>query len=280
MTANQTRPILRLLATRRFSDESGGWRYAEAGDLYCHSLASGGRAALETLLLRLEHEVEAIWAAADRPIGKPFFTVSTASSLRIGGGQEWRFCLPAERGLDESNLPEFFHELAASAGARAHTLAALDFEATDAHFRFRLDSVGVTYDYTHTHRILDGLSALQSFWAARIDRYLALDVAAGTTRHPELVRELNTGLGALPFALARHLLLEASSVRGKVLALNSYTGKPAFRRVLPAEMIPASVALEAGGWIEATDYDPNTQILSAARGPKLRQLSSKDALNV
>ena len=280
MPASKTQPTLRLLTTRRFSDVSASWPYAQAEDFYCHFLASGEYETLEFLLDRLKGAIEEIYAGVGRPISARGLTVTVHSSLRIGGAQEWRFCLPTQRDLDESNLTEFFHELATGLGARAHTLAALDFEAGEAHRRFRLESMGQAYDYTHTHRILDALSTLQAFWAARIDRYLALDVDAGTTRHPELVRELNTGLGALPFAVARHLLLEASPVRGKIIALNSYTGKPAFRRVLPIEMAPAAAALEAGGWIENSDYDPNTQILSAARGPKLRQLSAKDTLDV
>jgi hypothetical protein len=169
-------------------------------------------------------------------------------------------------------------------GTRANTLGALDFAvaATLESTRSSVTTPGPHNPYgtlptTTVAQTLAAIAAMQAAWAPEIDRYLALDVAAGTQGHAGLVRELHVGRPPLEYGIVRRILLSAPTTRGKVITLRDYS-LPSFGSIPAIDMEAAGMALMSDGWIENFAWDNARPSFVAGRGAKLRKLAARDLL--
>jgi hypothetical protein len=203
---------------------------------------------------------------------------SSSSGFLYAGMPErdfgWYVTIPWEF-ADETNLAFFWHDLARRAGLRPTVFGALNFMAAPALAVAKLDQL----DRKRPDLALAAIGVIQTTWGHDIDRVLDLDVAAGTARHPGLVRELNVERRPLEFAILRTMLVKGSSVRGAQVPLNGYT-RPSLRRVADPELIAAGAALVADGWLGSFVRHATGPYFVATRGEKLRKLTSYDVLTI
>lgn len=203
---------------------------------------------------------------------------SSASGFLYPGMPErdfsWYVTIPSEL-ADETSLAAFWHDLARRAGLRPAVFGALNFMAAPVLAATSLDRIKLS----RPNLALAAISLVQATWGKDINRVLDLDVAAGTARHPGLVRELNVERSPLEFTILRAMLVKGSSVRGAQVPLKGH-GRPSLRQVADHEMAAAGAALVADGWLGDFVRHPAGPYFVATRGEKLRKLTSYDVLTI
>ena len=270
---SEARPFLVLTGASRLDQTTlqygFGRHSAQTGDLYLSFSAHGASATAEREACRVfDRLVDERNAAAGRTI------VFRGAFRRFTSEIFYDVYLNSRAGIDEDNLAPFCHELGAAAGARVNALAALNFATESIRAPLRQAGLIRNADFAMFRPVL---AALQCAYAGSLDACLSLDVSAGSQQHPELVHELYLERTPLEMVLLNRLL--ANSVNSRAARGTLYRDSPAFLGpVDPGEMTWALGALEASGWIERPAHDDLYGGFAAARGPKLRKLSSKDAL--
>jgi len=261
----------------------------QAGDLLVYCELKGLDVPIDQMTLAVANELKALHATVGRLPGRHAADYRPAYPMTAeltGGSHFWSFFLPPQAGINEGNLAPFIHDLAIRHGACANTFAALTFAIgptlSGVSPFFGLSRIRATARPQLAARQLAAIALVQAALRTDIDRHLALDVAAGTQRHPELVREIYTESSPLACAMLMEML--------KSTQKNDRTDRTGFRnkQTLDFEEVPhkemraAGAALEAAGWLEGFRFnDPyQKKLFSAVRGAKLRKLLPKDLLNL
>ena len=280
-------PILILKKATRLSGPLYWLAGSATSDLECEFDVPALKWDAQALLVALAEDVMKMWAASGRSLrpASPYYSGVFPITVFHGmAGWHWRVPLPAQARINEDNLASFVQDLAARLGTRANTLGALDFTVatTLEANRSSVTTPGPHNPYgtlptTTVPQTLAAIAAMQAAWAPDIDRYLALDVAAGTQSHADLVRALHIERSPLEYGIARRILLSAPTTRGKVITLRDYS-LPSFGSVPAKDMEAAGSALMSGGWIENFAWDNSRPSFVAGRGAKLRKLAARDAL--
>jgi hypothetical protein len=174
------------------------------------------------------------------------------------------------------DLASFFAGLAAGAGLRAKTLAMANTETAPHNFPWFSWSAKTTL----ANQLAD-IATTQAAWARRLDHYIALDVAAGSCAHPDLVRELHLGLPPLEHMVTRALLEFRSTIRASVrLGLHNADGFN-FGLVPAAQLRAAVEGLVAAGWVANAQWQSSgSGYFIVGRGPLARKLSVHDLLRL
>jgi hypothetical protein len=281
-------PILILSRATRQAKPMYWLAGSQTGDLELEFDVPALKWDTQKLLADLIVIVMDLWATSGRSLrpASPYYS-GGHHPISVSHGMSawhWRVPLPAQAGINEDNLASFVHDLAARLVTRANTLCALDFAVAGTLEATRL---GVTTPGPHNPfgtmptttvaQTLAAIATMQTAWATEIDRYLALDAAAGTQRHSDLVRALHIERSPLEYGLARRILLSAPTTKGKTIGLRDHS-LPCFGSVLAVDMKAAGSALMSDGWIENFGWDNSRPSWIAGRGEKLRKLCARDLL--
>ncbi len=269
MIAIKKTPVLRLLNVGRFGPVTDHYRFGvdttKPGDLNLLFEPHGCRVwDVHEFTDGITDEINRLNMSCGRKPGQKWLS-SRGSSMDFG------FYIAAEAGIDESNIAPFLHGVFARHGVRANTFAALGFTIAPA-----IIDIGVR-NPTSFNESRNSVAKIQVELARHIDRYLDLDVAAGTQRQPYLVYEMYVERSPLEMLILTHILRIARPLRGHAVPVH-FLPRPAYGQVAPTELEAACLGLQSGGWLENVSYDTTTNVFIAARGPKLRRLSRKDVL--
>jgi hypothetical protein len=203
------------------------------------------------------------------PLAEPLHVISEAKSRSLV-----RLLIPAPVfGGDYGALAGLFHGLAASAELRANTLFLLNGVVAPRAFAWWSTRSG-------TGQQLQNVADCQAAWRLHLDHYLALDAAAGSCAHPDLIRELHIGLPPLEHLVLRFLLSESWTVKlDSRIYLNAFHGF-AFPAVPQADLQDALESLAKRGWVEGIVWQTSSGFFLIGRGPLLRKLSRHELLRL
>jgi len=264
-------------------------RYASTYESQFHTgdyaLAFTVRHATDALRVALEAQVRELHVSRPRHLEKlsvllgrkrsgPVEAIRVTRHHGYSDYEAWRICLPRDPRLAGVGLAALCQGWAGRYDIRVNTLRALN-HATWSARRAVAPTPKATRDNPESlgHETLPAIAAVQAIWAAELDKYLALDVASDTCRHPELVRELHLGRTPLEFALLSRVMRQQTWRK-------SNPGMRLLPRLAPnEEFAAAGKTLESAGWLEDYHFDFATTGFRARPGAKMRKLQARDLLD-
>jgi len=252
------------------------------GDLYCgFELRAAAGQVIPNIGVPLDRELRGLLKAAGRRDPPAPLYASQGHPYRFDGNWKYgllRFFLPAEAGIGPDELSPFLHGLADTVGLRANTLATMSLFIHDIRHANPV-TINPGFGTSPLSETLRIIADIQAAWAPKLDSLLALDVAAGTQKYPELVRAMHLDHDPFEFAILWMLLHHTHSLRARGHITNLYSyNPPRFAQATPAQVLAAAARLGNEGWIEGFKYDPALRVMAMCRGEKLRKLAARDAL--
>jgi len=187
--------------------------------------------------------------------------------------------LPGGAAPDFRALARVISDQVRSAGLRPFVLPVLNAEVRHHHFPGP-STVGKDPHDGSATAYLRATAAVQAYWAGALAHYLALDAAAGSCAHPDLIYELHVERPPLEHLLLRNLLVNPHTTRRGQETSLVYQAGFHFGNVPTLELTTALVGLTDARWIELVRFDPALACFFDARGPLLRQLSSRCLLEL
>jgi hypothetical protein len=238
-----------------------------AGSFSIRFICRGDHSQRASALADFEREVRHLY-------GKRALTLFSSTQEKTLGYLD----LPGGAAPDFRDLAGVISGLARSAGLRAFVLPVLNAE-----LRHRL-LVPSSADHNAYNGGVTGYlratAAIQAHWAGALAHYLALDAAGGSCAHPDLIYELHVGRPPLEHLLLRNLLADQHTARRGQQTSLVYQAGLHFGDVPTLELTSALVGLTDARWVELVRFDPALTCFFAARGPLLRQLSSRFLLEL